>query len=211
MAGQSAGGFLAYLAGAHFRPRPAAVFSIYGIATFNDPFFAGGVKINEFSMPRERIAKYLDSATVCTGDDSVFAPPDDSPVLIDLGDSEDSKVDFPRTCLYDYFVEIGHFPTVFGSSLDLDPLQLLDSAYPPTVTIHGTEDRVVPYYMSQRFVGKLQSLRVEAHLFEVKGADHCFELFEHAHEAESTGTMWSQHLEEPFLRLDDILGRSLVE
>jgi acetyl esterase/lipase len=205
-AGQSAGGYLAYLAGAHCHPRPAAVFSIYGISTFNDRFFFEKIQLNKYPLKRANLAHYLDSPSVIAGDDSVFVAPSDAPDAADLSGLDRLRTKLDRPALYDYFVQEGLLPAAVGNSRELDPLQLLDASFPPTITLHGTGDRLVPHYMSRKVVEKLKAFGVEAHQFEVEGVDHGFEVFSHAYDRPGS-KIWSTYLEKPFLALDRIYGR----
>ncbi|KAK7424336.1 hypothetical protein QQX98_000604 [Neonectria punicea] len=159
VAGQSAGGYLAYLLAAREQisetgsPPPRALLVLYGIHSFSHPFLNTGTQITKYPVPVELLDPFLSSsALVTTGSkDSMKAMvpsySDDGQIIegVDL-----SGVDLPPTLpptrgdLYDHFVKESLFPTVLGEDLRLDPMLEVGPNYPPTVLIHGTADRVVP-------------------------------------------------------------------
>lgn len=54
------------------------------------------------------------------------------------------------------------------------PMTHLDATCPPTLTLHGTADKTVPYEQSVKLVERLKKLGVPAELYTAEGQPHAF-------------------------------------
>jgi len=54
------------------------------------------------------------------------------------------------------------------------PINYLNIGSPPTLIIHGTEDRLVPLEQSLDFKEKLDSLECDNEMYILEGVDHAF-------------------------------------
>jgi acetyl esterase/lipase len=64
--------------------------------------------------------------------------------------------------------------TPAGGDEAISPVHLPIRSFPPTVILHGTNDRVVPLATSQQFVGRLVAMGLDAKVVSVANAAHGF-------------------------------------
>ncbi|CEH17281.1 KYNURENINE FORMAMIDASE [Ceraceosorus bombacis] len=62
-----------------------------------------------------------------------------------------------------------------------DPTPLIDAKFPPTLTLHGTGDSLVPFHVSETFDSILKSHGVKSELVPYPDQDHMFDLAWHPH------------------------------
>lgn len=62
-----------------------------------------------------------------------------------------------------------------GAHVIASPLHWVTPLAPPTLLIHGTDDRIVPFEQSQWLLDRLKSAGVRAELESIAGADHGFQ------------------------------------
>jgi len=197
------GGYLAYLAGAHARPRPAAVLSIYGVSTFENPFVQGGTQLRKQKLTRDDVSAFL-GGNVTTGwtptKANPFLPSASEGILFDdVLDNAPSLDD--RGVLLDYFLQENLYTQIVGTAPELNPLSYMTEDYPPTVIIHGTKDRYVPIDQSIRAASRLEGAGAMVRLITVPGADHAFEHWARAADS-NISKLWSTYLA-PMFRLVD--------
>ena len=162
--GQSAGAYLALMAGARVRPRLKAVVSFYGYGDIAGRWYA---RPDAFFLRQPRITK--ENAYKVVG----------GPIL-----SESSPN--PRSDFYVYCRQKGVWPQqVVGLDPDTDaekfepysPERLVTSTYPPTMLLHGDRDTDVPFYLSERMAAVLEREHVEHRLYRMGGFNHLFDVF----------------------------------
>ncbi|KAL0945018.1 endomembrane protein 70-like protein [Colletotrichum truncatum] len=190
--GGSAGFFMASLTAHHLTPPPIALMSITGITTFRHHFFNSSVLLTPEPIVEAQMAHHLSApesvGTTSANDPRVFdldkLLPDGAkntkfnPPIVPI--SEDGNADeFPRGCLYDYYLYRNEFVDLVG---DIDPgyewAKSGDSkdrigAWPPTTIIQGDADPDVDLAVSTHMVDCLGEDKVK--LFLAKGQDHLFE------------------------------------
>jgi len=156
--GQSAGAYLALMAGARVQPRLKAVVSFYGYGDISgewysrpDAFYLSGPRIS-----KERAYRVVGGQT--------------------LSESPTS----PRSDFYVYCRQNGRWPhEVAGLDPDTEseklepytPERLVTSEYPPTLLLHGDRDTDVPFQMSERMAAVFTRHRVEHRLQRMEGSD----------------------------------------
>lgn len=137
VAGGSAGGYLALLAGYRARPRPKAVVSLFGYGRLNEDWYAKPNLYPEYNRKK-------------------FTPSDLANLTRMAAVSDDPKG--AREPIYLYYRQTGLWPReVSGFPPDsitqelaaYEPARNVTRAYPPTLLIHGTEDHDVPYAESE--------------------------------------------------------------
>jgi len=76
------------------------------------------------------------------------------------------------------------------------PAYYLDEKDPPMLLLHGTNDKIVPYYESVDFVSSLRSLGIQAKLYTEQGAGHGW--FNRSPYFETTTRVLKEFLDEHF-------------
>ncbi|OHW95940.1 endomembrane protein 70-like protein [Colletotrichum incanum] len=190
--GGSAGFFMASLTAHHLTPPPIALLSVTGIPTFQHRFFKSSVLLTPEPITEAQMTHHL-SEPVSTGTTSANNPQvfhlekilptgaKNSAFNIHPAPlSDDGNADeFPRGCLYDYFLYKNEYPTLVG---DIDPgyewatLEAENAraeAWPPTTIIQGDADDDVDLSVSTHMVDCLDESKVK--LFLAKGQPHRYE------------------------------------
>ncbi|RKL36745.1 hypothetical protein BFJ72_g8294 [Fusarium proliferatum] len=165
--GHSCGGTLALLTARSLAP-PRAILDIYGIKYLADSVF-------HTPLPAPPGAPEIDQnfASQIWKDDQppTSAPPPVGPKGPNLGN-------YRVAWMFDQLAKGTQLKTVVGDGDygRIDPASLFSKGqFPPTVFIHGTEDRLVPARLSQRAHGELKSNGIETELFLVEGGQHGFD------------------------------------
>jgi acetyl esterase/lipase len=162
--GQSAGAYLALMAGVRVRPSLRAVVSFYGYGDIAGKWYS---RPDAFYLRRPRVTKEHAYGVVGRQVLSESAP-------------------VPRSDFYDYCRQNGLWPQeVAGLDPDAGPAKfepytperLVTPAYPPTLLLHGDRDTDVPFGMSQRMAAVFKRQRVEHRLYRMKGFNHLFDVF----------------------------------
>ncbi|KAF6807715.1 endomembrane protein 70-like protein [Colletotrichum sojae] len=180
--GGSAGFFMASLTAHHFSPSPIALMSITGITTFRHRFFNSSVLLTPEPITEAQMANHLSSpvsvGTTSFNNPQVFHPdklrPDGTKNTefsfgtgpISIGGEDVNADEFPRGCLYDYYLHRNEFLGLVG---EIDPgyewAKVDDAAskerlaaWPPTTIIQGDADDDV-------------DIAVSAHMAECLGED----------------------------------------
>jgi len=162
--GNSAGGYLALMAGFSVKPRPKALISFYGY---------GDVSGNWASRPDPHYLK-LDRVTK-----------EDAHKVVGgqvLSESPDS----PRVLFYIFCRQNGLWPKEVAA-LDptkdpakfepFCPVRHITKEYPPTLLLHGDQDTDVPFEESVRMAAAMQRHEVPHQLIRMKGYNHLFDVF----------------------------------
>lgn len=149
------------------------------------------------------MAAFLDGA-VTTGETpklvNPFQPSTSEAILFDEYLDQAPSAD-DRGLLLDYFLQENLYVQVLGTAPELNPLNYITKDYPPTVIIHGTNDRYVPIDTSRLLVSRLTAVGVKVKFIQVLGADHSFEHFARATDSK-TSKLWSTYLAPIFSYLD---------
>ena len=176
--GHSAGGYLALVSGCRFRPRPRAVVSFYGYGDVAgdwyarpDPFYGRDPEVSRAEADRA-----VGNTPVARG-------------------AETRRFTYYRYCrqrgLWPQLVT-GRDPEREPRAFDaICPVRGVTRDYPPTLLLHGDQDRDVPYARSvemaqalakQGVPHELMTLPEHGHVFDVEGAGMKDPLVAHAFE-----------------------------
>jgi acetyl esterase/lipase len=162
--GQSAGAYLALMAGARVQPRLKAVVSFYGYGNVAGEWYS---RPSTVFLNRPRITK--EHAYGIVGDQVISGSPP-----------------APRMDFYVYCRQNGLWPQeVAGLDPDSEPEKfkpyspesLVTAEYPPTLLLHGDRDTDVPFEMSERMAAAFTRQRIEHRLYQMEGFDHGFDVF----------------------------------
>ncbi len=162
--GQSAGGYLALMAGARARPRLKALVSFYG---YGDLAQAWYTRPDPFYLTQPRVSRQRALEAVGT------TPLSEAPPT-------------PRDAFYVYCRQTGLWPrevtgydprTEPGRLTLYAPEQLVTPDYPPTLLLHGDRDVDVPFEMSERMAAVLERHGVDHRLERMVGLNHMFDVF----------------------------------
>jgi acetyl esterase/lipase len=160
-AGNSAGGYLALLAGHSVQPRPRAVISFWGYGDITGTWYT---EPSEFYLTvRERVSR--------------------QEALAAVGSSPASEAPNPseRGLFYLYCRQQGRWPievTGHDPSTEPDwftpflPVRNVSRDYPPTLLIHGENDSDVPFELSVQMADELERHGVAHELMRIPGAEH---------------------------------------
>jgi acetyl esterase/lipase len=162
--GQSAGAYLALMAGVRVHPSPKAIISFYGYGDIAGDWYS---RPSAFFLSEQRVTKKEAFRAVSN---RVLS---ESPLL-------------PRYEFYVFCRQNGRWPQEIAG-LDplsqseqlsnLSPERLVGPHYPPTFLLHGDRDTDVPYEMSERMAAVLQQQGVEHRLLKMEGFNHMFDVF----------------------------------
>ncbi len=162
--GQSAGAYLALMAGVRVHPSPKAIVSFYGYGDIAGEWYG---RPSASFLNQRRVTKQEAFRVVS---DRVLSQ---SPVR-------------PREDFYIYCRQNGLWPreiagfdplTQTEKLNNLSPERLVGPRYPPTLLLHGDRDSDVPYQLSERMAAALQRQGVEHRLIKMKGFNHLFDVF----------------------------------
>jgi acetyl esterase/lipase len=161
VAGNSAGGYLALLAGYSVQPRPKAVLSFWGY---------GDITGTWYTEPSEFYLTVRDPVTR----QQAFAV---------VGSKPASEAPYPseRGLFYLYCRQQGRWPievTGHDPLTEADwftpflPVRNVSADYPPTLLIHGENDSDVPFELSVQMAEELARRNVAYELLPVPGGEH---------------------------------------
>jgi acetyl esterase/lipase len=162
--GQSAGAYLALMAGIRCRPTPQAIVSFYGYGNISGDWYS---RPSMYFLRRPRVTKEVALAGLSKRALS------ESPIR-------------PREDFYVYCRQNGLWPTeVAGIHPRVEPQKLrafnpedlVTHAYPPTLLLQGDQDTDVPFEMSLRMDNVLARQGVQHRLYRMVGFDHLFDVF----------------------------------
>ncbi|KAJ0319258.1 hypothetical protein Brms1b_003955 [Colletotrichum noveboracense] len=188
----ASGFFMASLTAHHFTPSPIALLSVTGITTFRHRFFDSSVLLTPEPIAESQMSHHL-AAAVSVGTTSANNPqvfhldkllPDGTKNanfdVTTVPITEDDNTDeFPRGCLYDYYLYRNEFLGLVG---DIDPgyewakaASAKDkvAAWPLTTIIQGNSDEDVDLAVSTHMVGCLGEDKTK--LFLAEGQPHRYE------------------------------------
>jgi acetyl esterase/lipase len=164
LVGNSAGGYLALMAGFSVTPRPKALVAFYG---YGDITGAWTTRPDPHYLTLERVTKE-DAYKVVGG--KVLS---ESPI-------------FPRVMFYNYTRQNGLWPREVAA-LDPDkepdkleqfsPIRHVTKEYPPTLLLHGDKDTDVPFEESVRMAAALKQVGIPHQLIRMRNYDHLFDVF----------------------------------
>lgn len=161
-AGESAGGYLALLAGYRGKPRPVAVVALYGYGSLTGDWYSQPsphARHNEAKISRAEALQQSDGAIV----------------------SDHTKRRGSGSVIYLYYRQQGTWPeevsgfdrgSVAERIVPYEPLKNVTSEYPPTLLVHGTDDTDVPYAESKMFSDELQQKGVPHQLITIEQGEH---------------------------------------
>jgi acetyl esterase/lipase len=160
--GQSAGGYLALMAGFRLNPRPAAVVSFYGYGDIAgewysrpDPFY------NRQPTVTKEAAYQAVGNRVITEDEA--------------GTREPFYLYTRQQGLWPREV-VGHDPDTERQLFDpLCPLRNVTKGYPPTLLLHGDKDTDVPFEQSVLMAKELERKGVQHEFIAMPGKGHSFD------------------------------------
>jgi acetyl esterase/lipase len=161
--GQSAGGYLALMAGVVLRPRPSAVVSFYGYGDIGGDWYA---KPDPYYLKQPAVS--MQEAFAAVGKQELSEPPPGK----------------DRFLFYLYCRQQGLWPKLVagydpqreGKQLQrYCPLYRLTGSYPPAMLLHGDTDTDVPIEQSRLMTEALKSLRVPAEFAQMSGMGHGFD------------------------------------
>jgi acetyl esterase/lipase len=162
--GQSAGAYLALMAGARFHPLPKAVVSFYGYGDIAGPWLS---QPSPSFLSQPRVTKEA--------------------ALQSISRKEISEGDIgPRMDFYIYCRQNGLWPKEVAGfdplkepekRIAYSPDRLVKPGYPPTLLLHGDRDTDVPFQLSERMGAALQHQHIEHSLYRVRGFNHLFDVF----------------------------------
>ena len=160
VAGNSAGAYLALVAGYRAHPRPKALISLYGYGRLNADWYAKPNLYPEYNSKKitpEEVASRTGGAVV----------------------SDDPRG--AREPIYLYYRQTGLWPrevsgfaaqSIAADIAPYEPANNITHDYPPTLLIHGTEDHDVPYQESADMAARLEQHGVPHILKSVDRAGH---------------------------------------
>lgn len=162
VAGTSAGGYLALLAGCRVSPRPRAVVSFWGYGDIIAPWY---------SQPSSQARHHTVVVSEEEARRAVSGPP-----VSNAAERKGSHAAFYQYCrrqgLWPKAVT-GWDPVVDAAKfLPYLPLRNVDSTFPPTFLIHGEADTDVPCEQSVLLAAELSRHGVEHKFIPVPGAEH---------------------------------------
>ncbi|CAK7205300.1 hypothetical protein SEUCBS139899_008069 [Sporothrix eucalyptigena] len=174
--GTSSGGHLALGLGFGVAKPVAGIYDMYGVCSFDDP---------EWANPLPHIQAIVPALTADVAE-KVFS---ESPIPIEGGVSLEGQAkpgppDFSVPRVAYAFTQIGGGTVVDAvwpkaaretdGFQPVDPILNVTSTFPPTVIVHGIDDRMVPLRYSQQLYAKLREKKVQSCLIEIPGEDHTF-------------------------------------
>jgi acetyl esterase/lipase len=162
--GQSAGAYLALMAGIRGRPTPKAIVSFYGYGNISGDWYS---RPSMSFLRRPRVTRDVALGVLSK---RVIS---ESPIR-------------PREDFYVYCRQQGLWPSeVAGINprtesqklQAFNPEDLVTHAYPPTLLLQGDQDTDVPFQMSLRMDKVLTRQGVAHRLYRMVGFDHLFDVF----------------------------------
>jgi acetyl esterase/lipase len=163
--GQSAGGYLALLAGVRVKPRLRAIVAFYGYGDITGAWYA---RPDPFYLGKPPIPEADARAGVSGG-----------PVSSVEGSANDPRYRFYLHCRQrgTWPREVGGIDPV-GDLAALDafcPVRLVTPDTPPTLLLHGDRDTDVPYAQSVLMASALEAASVSHELITIANGDHGFD------------------------------------
>jgi acetyl esterase/lipase len=162
VAGHSAGGYLALMAGFALEPRPKAVVSFYGYGDIRGEWYS---RPDPFYSREPAVSK-----------EEAFRSVGTNVISDDQGES--------RERFYLYTRQQGLWPMeVVGYDPDREPgmfgpfcpLRNVSGDYPPTLLLHGDKDTDVPYEQSALMAGELERHGIRHEFITMPGLGHGFD------------------------------------
>jgi acetyl esterase/lipase len=161
VAGASAGGYLTLVTGYRVRPRSRALVGLYGFGDLGD----WSTKPIPYPDPRKISREEAESQT----DGTV------------ISDSNERKGD--RGSIFTYYRQNGLWPekvsgfarsSIADKITPFEPIRNVTPDWPPTLLIHGTQDREVPYEQSELMAKKFKQKGVPFTLIPIDQGEHGF-------------------------------------
>jgi acetyl esterase/lipase len=161
-AGSSAGGYLTLTAGYRVRPRPAVMLSLWGYGDLIGDWYSkpsSHARHNRSKVTREEAYRQVSGRPI--------------------SDSRDRKGN--GGLFYEYCRQTGTWPTAVSGwdpSKDREkfnpfmPVKNVNTKYPPTVLVHGTNDTDVPYEQSVLMADQFKERNVPHAFITVPNAEH---------------------------------------
>ncbi|MGH2616558.1 MAG: alpha/beta hydrolase [Thermomicrobiales bacterium] len=171
VAGHSAGGYLALLAGRHVRPRPRALVAFYGYGEIVGPWYSTPSPFYcQQPLVREAEARSV------VGIAPISEPP--------RTEAASGQAAPDRGRFYLYCRQQGRWPqevTGFDPRHDATalspfcPVHHITADYPPTLLLHGDRDSDVPHEQSVMMARALTDAQVPHRLLTIPGGEHGFD------------------------------------
>lgn len=161
--GHSAGGYLALLVGQRARPRPRAVAVISGFGALLTPFFLNASENLTRNYPPVSSA----SAEELAGKKVVSNVPSKERYLVYVRSRQQN------TWLRD---ATGHDPEKERAWFrDFEPVQNVDTAFPPVIQLHSEDDKVLPLSEALPVREAMKKAGVRHEFILLPGSDHSFD------------------------------------
>jgi acetyl esterase/lipase len=165
--GHSAGGYLTLMAGFRAKPAPKALVAFYGYGDITGPWYSAP---DSFYNQRPKIDR--ENAYKAVGDSILSFAPSSSPQY--------NRGEFYLFCRQNglWPLEVsGHDPHLEPDWFKpYEPLQNVNSSYPPTVFLHGKVDTDVPFWQSVKMAGELKKLGIPYKLVVQPDWPHGFDM-----------------------------------
>jgi len=160
-------------------PKPLAIFSYYGVPTFDHEFFRSRKLWGPEPYKKVQFEKFLIEpvSTGSTPSEDAFsleclsADGSRNPDYLQPKAAEMSS-ELQRAYLYDWLVQENQYPDLVRE-VDKGPSDPSWSNYPPTIMIHGDVDEDVPMELSQMMIGTIGP--TPAKLYIASGQPHNFD------------------------------------
>ena len=178
VSGGSAGGYLTLMSGICVEPRPTALVAYWGYGDVDGDWYTQPSAPHREAVPliaKEEAYSGVGDKVLSGVDFSVAA---DRPGVDSSGSGKTLRA---RARYYRYLRQNGLWTkevTGFDPATQRQelypycPVRNITSQYPPTILIHGTEDRDVPYALSVNMAAALAGNEVSHQLITVQGAGH---------------------------------------
>jgi len=161
--GHSAGGYLALMSGCCITPRPKVVVSFYGYGDIvgdwyskPDPFYCQQPLVSEEESGRHAESPVISEPYEGRGKDKFYLYCRQNglwPLEVGGHDPEKEPSFFVPYC----------------------PVRNITADYPPTLLLHGNQDKDVPYEQSVLMAEELSRQHIECELITMEGRDHGFD------------------------------------
>jgi acetyl esterase/lipase len=148
------GGNLAILCGHYMEPPPIAILEYYGPGSVHDDFFRTGKVLGPAPIQHAAVEEFLNEP-VSLGYTLPSALFNLDSLLPDLSRNFEvqplAREPYPRMILFPWLVQENRFPELMGAvDKRLDEGRWMN--FPPTVIVHGSDDRTIPVEASLKLI-----------------------------------------------------------
>lgn len=159
--GHSAGGYLALLTAYHFKPAPRAIVSFYGYCDIAGDWAhkSNGYFSLQRQVSREKAYEFVDNKPISEGQgfrQHLYTYCRQQGIIAQITSGIDPIKEPDKARLY-------------------NPIQNVDSTFPPTLFIHGEQDKDVPIEQSIIMYKELKKHNIKSSLISIPQARHLFD------------------------------------